>query len=170
MLLPWLGRNDKDRRVMINTIGPLWDGNEVWLLTAGGAMFAAFPGWYATLFSGLYLPLFLVLVEISDLIFAVDSIPAIFAVTADPFIVYTSNIFAILGLRAMYFLLADGGSLPPSQMRLGAHPGVHRRKDAGGEFYPIPIGLALLVVAVALVASVVASPLVPRERAATHRA
>ena len=54
-------------------------------------------------------PLFLVLVlvEITDLIFAVDSIPAIFAITTDPFIVLTSNVFAILGLRAMYFLLAD---------------------------------------------------------------
>ncbi|MGA4670375.1 cytochrome d ubiquinol oxidase subunit II [Propionibacteriaceae bacterium Y1923] len=55
-------RNNKERRVMINTIGPVWDGNEVWLLTAGGAMFAAFPGWYASMFSGLYLPLLLVLV------------------------------------------------------------------------------------------------------------
>ncbi|WP_420176129.1 cytochrome d ubiquinol oxidase subunit II [Luteococcus sp. OSA5] len=62
MLFPILGRDEDERRVMINTIGPVWDGNEVWLLTAGGAMFAAFPGWYATLFSGLYLPLFLVLV------------------------------------------------------------------------------------------------------------
>ena len=61
MLIRFLGRSDKEKRVMINTIGPLWDGNEVWLLTAGGATFAAFPGWYATLFSGLYLPLFLVL-------------------------------------------------------------------------------------------------------------
>lgn len=61
MLLPILGRTEKKRRVMINTIGPVWDGNEVWLLTAGGATFAAFPGWYATLFSGFYLPLFLVL-------------------------------------------------------------------------------------------------------------
>ncbi|WP_203567766.1 cytochrome d ubiquinol oxidase subunit II [Aestuariimicrobium ganziense] len=61
MLLPILGKDDRKRRVMINTIGPVWDGNEVWLLTAGGAMFAAFPGWYATLFSGLYLPLLLVL-------------------------------------------------------------------------------------------------------------
>lgn len=49
----------------------------------------------------------LVLVEVSDIVFAVDSIPAIFAITADPFIVFTSNIFAILGLRALYFLLAD---------------------------------------------------------------
>jgi len=63
MLIPVLGRDDeKRRRVIINTIGPTWDGNEVWLLTAGGATFAAFPGWYASLFSGLYLPLFLVLV------------------------------------------------------------------------------------------------------------
>lgn len=61
MLLPILGKTEKKRRVMINTVGPVWDGNEVWLLTAGGATFAAFPGWYATLFSGLYLPLFLVL-------------------------------------------------------------------------------------------------------------
>lgn len=62
MLFPILGRKEENRRVMINTIGPLWDGNEVWLITAGGAMFAAFPEWYATIFSGLYLPLFLVLV------------------------------------------------------------------------------------------------------------
>ncbi|AQX16046.1 cytochrome d ubiquinol oxidase subunit II [Tessaracoccus lapidicaptus] len=62
MLIPVLGKNDRDRRVVVNTIGPVWDGNEVWLLTAGGAMFAAFPGWYASLFSGLYLPLLLVLV------------------------------------------------------------------------------------------------------------
>ena len=62
MLLPFLGRNDIERRSIINTIGPHWDGNEVWLLTAGGATFAAFPHWYATLFSGFYLPLFLLLV------------------------------------------------------------------------------------------------------------
>ncbi|MDR1790067.1 MAG: cytochrome d ubiquinol oxidase subunit II [Propionibacteriaceae bacterium] len=62
MLIPFLGKNEKEKRVLINSIGPVWDGNEVWLLTAGGAMFLAFPAWYATLFSGLYLPLFLVLV------------------------------------------------------------------------------------------------------------
>ncbi|GAB3622804.1 cytochrome d ubiquinol oxidase subunit II [Mariniluteicoccus endophyticus] len=64
MLNMILGRKEEDRRVMINTIGPVWDGNEVWLLTAGGATFAAFPEWYATLFSGLYLPLFLVLLAL----------------------------------------------------------------------------------------------------------
>jgi cytochrome d ubiquinol oxidase subunit II len=64
MLLPVLARDDRERRVMINTIGPVWDGNEVWLLVAGGAPFAAFPEWYATLFSGFYLPLLLILVAL----------------------------------------------------------------------------------------------------------
>src|SRR3954447_3830902 len=62
MLLPFLARDDRERRVLVNTIGPVWDGNEVWVLTAGGATFAAFPEWYATLFSGFYLPLLLILV------------------------------------------------------------------------------------------------------------
>jgi cytochrome bd ubiquinol oxidase subunit II len=61
ILLPFLGRDDADRRVMINSIGPVWDGNEVWLLVAGGATFAAFPLWYASLFSGFYLALLLIL-------------------------------------------------------------------------------------------------------------
>ncbi|MCH0538817.1 cytochrome d ubiquinol oxidase subunit II [Streptomyces sp. MUM 203J] len=56
-----LARDRSEKRVLINTIGPVWDGNEVWLLTAGGATFAAFPDWYATLFSGFYLPLLLIL-------------------------------------------------------------------------------------------------------------
>lgn len=64
MLLPVLARDDTERRVMINTIGPVWDGNEVWLLVAGGATFAAFPEWYATLFSGFYLPLLLILIAL----------------------------------------------------------------------------------------------------------
>jgi cytochrome d ubiquinol oxidase subunit II len=64
ILLPFLGKNDTDRRVIINTIGPVWDANEVWLITAGGAIFAAFPHWYATLFSGFYLALFLMLVTL----------------------------------------------------------------------------------------------------------
>ncbi|MFE7120374.1 cytochrome d ubiquinol oxidase subunit II [Streptomyces sp. NPDC057654] len=57
-----LAKDRKERRVLINTIGPVWDGNEVWLLSAGGATFAAFPDWYATLFSGFYLPLLAILV------------------------------------------------------------------------------------------------------------
>jgi len=64
ILLPFVAKEDRERRVVINTIGPFWDGNEVWLLTAGGAIFAAFPNWYATLFSGFYLALFLILVAL----------------------------------------------------------------------------------------------------------
>jgi len=67
MLMPVLGRGEQGearKRVMLNTIGPVWDGNEVWLLTAGGATFAAFPEWYATMFSGLYLPLLIILVAL----------------------------------------------------------------------------------------------------------
>ena len=61
MLHSVVGRDEAGRRAAINTIGPLWDGNEVWLIVAGAAMFAAFPGWYATMFSGLYLALVLLL-------------------------------------------------------------------------------------------------------------
>ena len=59
-----LARTDGERRVLINTIGPFWDANEVWLITAGGAMFAAFPHWYATLFSGYYLPFVIILLAL----------------------------------------------------------------------------------------------------------
>lgn len=64
ILLLLLGKKDTERRIIINTIGPLWDGNEVWLITAGGAIFAAFPNWYATMFSGFYLALLLILVAL----------------------------------------------------------------------------------------------------------
>jgi cytochrome bd ubiquinol oxidase subunit II len=60
-LLPVLGKDDVGRRVMINTIGPVWDANETWLVLAAGAMFAAFPSWYATAFSAYYLPLLVIL-------------------------------------------------------------------------------------------------------------
>ncbi|MDX5311162.1 MAG: cytochrome d ubiquinol oxidase subunit II [Rhodococcus sp. (in: high G+C Gram-positive bacteria)] len=77
MLMPVLGRGrtetaDTRRRVLLNTIGPVWDGNEVWLLTAGGAMFAAFPEWYATLFSGFYLPLLLILLGLIVRVVAIE--------------------------------------------------------------------------------------------------
>ena len=61
MLLPFLPRREEDRKAMLHTIGPVWDGNEVWLIVAGGATFAAFPAWYATMFSGFYVALLLVL-------------------------------------------------------------------------------------------------------------
>jgi cytochrome d ubiquinol oxidase subunit II len=64
ILLPFLGKTDSERRRIINTIGPVWDGNEVWILTGGGAIFAAFPHWYATLFSGFYLALLLLLLAL----------------------------------------------------------------------------------------------------------
>jgi cytochrome d ubiquinol oxidase subunit II len=64
ILTPFLGRTDEQRRLIINTIGPFWDANEVWLITAGGAMFAAFPNWYATLFSGFYIAFFLLLLAL----------------------------------------------------------------------------------------------------------
>jgi len=61
MALPFLGRDDTDRRVLINTIGPVWDLNETWVIVAGACLFAAFPEWYATMFSGFYLALLLIL-------------------------------------------------------------------------------------------------------------
>ena len=62
MLLPFVPRSDEERGTLLKTIGPVWDGNEVWLIVAGGATFAAFPAWYATMFSGFYVALLLVLV------------------------------------------------------------------------------------------------------------
>lgn len=64
MLLPILGRSEPDRRTMINATGPVWDGNQVWLIAAGGMMFAAFPVWYASLLSVLYLPVVLILLSL----------------------------------------------------------------------------------------------------------
>src|SRR3954449_10946441 len=63
-LLPVLSKDDTDRRVVINSIGPVWDGNEVWLITAVGATFAAFPAWYASMLSGFYLPMLLILLAL----------------------------------------------------------------------------------------------------------
>jgi tellurite resistance protein TerC len=104
------------------------------------------------------LMLALVLVEISDIIFAVDSIPAIFAITDDPFIVLTSNLFAILGLRAMYFLLADIGDRF-SLLKYGlavilVFIGI---KMLIVDWYKIPVMMSLGFVAVTLAISVVVS-------------
>ena len=62
MLLPVLPRDERERGIMFESIGPVWDGNEVWLVVAAGATFAAFPAWYATMFSGFYVALLLILV------------------------------------------------------------------------------------------------------------
>ena len=107
-----------------------------------------------------FTPLFLVLVmiEISDLIFAVDSIPAIFAITTDPFIVFTSNIFAIMGLRSMYFLLADlNGRFHLLKYGLAMVLVFVGTKMLIADFYKVPIGLALGIVAIILVSSVATS-------------
>ena len=81
MVMGWLGRRsataatgevESHRRAVLNTIGPVWDGNEVWLITAGGAMFAAFPHWYATVFSSLYLPLLAILLSMIARIVAIE--------------------------------------------------------------------------------------------------
>jgi len=114
-----------------------------------------------------FTPLFLVLmlIETSDVIFAVDSIPAIFAVTTDPFIVFTSNIFAIMGLRSLYFLLADMNDrfhllkygLAMVLVFVGA-------KMLVVDFYKVPIGLALGIVALILSSSVAASLFATRNR------
>ncbi len=115
-------------------------------------------------------PLFLalVLVEISDVIFAVDSIPAIFAITTDPFIVLTSNLFAILGLRAMYFLLADlGDRFSLLKYGLAAILVFIGTKMLIVDWVKIPVGVSLGVVAVILAVSVWASlrhaPRLPEE-------
>jgi len=116
-------------------------------------------------------PLFLalVLVEISDVVFAVDNIPAIFAITTDPFVVLTSNLFAILGLRAMYFLLADIGDrfelLKYGLALILIFIGV---KMLIVEWYKIPVLFSLSVVATILVVSVIASLWYSARNAKTH--
>ncbi|WP_189941874.1 TerC family protein [Sulfuriferula thiophila] len=113
-----------------------------------------------------FTPLFLVLIliEVTDLVFAVDSIPAIFAITTDPFVVFTSNIFAIMGLRALYFLLADVADrfhllkygLALVLTFIGA-------KMLILPWYHVPVGASLAIVAVLIGASVVASLIAMRE-------
>ncbi|MBH1976036.1 MAG: TerC family protein [Rhodocyclales bacterium] len=114
-----------------------------------------------------FTPLFLVLIliEVTDLVFAVDSIPAIFAITTDPFIVFTSNIFAIMGLRALYFLLADVADrfhllkygLAMVLTFIGA-------KMLIMPWYHVPVGASLAIVAVLIGASVVASLIATRNK------
>ena len=113
-----------------------------------------------------FTPLFLVLIliETSDLVFAVDSIPAIFAITTDPFIVFTSNIFAIMGLRALYFLLADVADrfhlLKYGLAMVLAFIGA---KMLIAPWYHVPVAASLAVVAVLIGASVIASLVATRE-------
>lgn len=106
----------------------------------------------------------LLLIETSDLLFAVDSIPAIFAVTRDPFLVYTSNIFAILGLRSLYFLLADLiGRLHYLKYGLSAVLAFVGIKMLLADIYPLPIALSLGIIALLLTSSAVASLIFTKE-------
>jgi tellurite resistance protein TerC len=140
---------------LLRRLMPLWERDE------GPHFFVKRHGqWFAT-------PLLVVLltVESTDLIFAVDSIPAIFAVTADPFIVYTSNVFAILGLRALYFLVA--GVLDVFcylRYGLGLVLAFVGLKMILADIYKIPIGVSLGVVAGILALSIVVSLLFPRKQ------
>jgi tellurite resistance protein TerC len=108
----------------------------------------------------------LALIETTDLVFAIDSIPAIFAVTSNPFVIYSSNIFAILGLRAMYFLLADVMDrfhyLKVGLSVVLVFVGV---KMLMTDVYKIPIGISLAVIVVALGVAMAASWFWPRENA-----
>jgi len=111
-------------------------------------------------------PLFiaLLMVETTDLIFAVDSIPAILAITLDPFIIYTSNVFAILGLRALYFALAGVMKLfHHLRYGLSAILVFVGAKMLLADFYKIPVGVALGAVAGILIISVIASMAFPRK-------
>lgn len=110
-------------------------------------------------------PLFLVLIliEVTDLVFAVDSIPAIFAITTDPFIVFTSNLFAILGLRALYFLLADvAARFPLLKYGLALVLAFIGAKMLVIPWFHVPVEYSLLVVAVLIAGSCVASLFVTR--------
>jgi TerC family integral membrane protein len=145
-LLVWLRRHVR--------LTPDYRGEKFWVWENGARMFT---------------PLFLVLamIELSDLFFAIDSIPAIFAITTDPFIVFTSNIFAILGLRAMYFLLASAADrfhllkygLALVLMFVGT-------KMLIADFYKIPVGLSLGVVGLIIATFMFASLWVTRKPSA----
>jgi tellurite resistance protein TerC len=113
----------------------------------------------------------LVLIEWTDLVFAIDSIPAIFAVTSDPFIVYTSNIFAILGLRSMFFLLAGViGKFHLLKPALALVLGFVGAKMLAADVYEVPISASLAVVASLIALGVVGSLLLPAGRAGGRRA
>ena len=116
-----------------------------------------------------FTPLFLVLIliEVTDLVFAVDSIPAIFAITTDPFIVFTSNIFAIMGLRALYFLLADvADRFHLLKYGLAMVLTFIGTKMLIMPWYHVPVQASLAVVAVLIGSSVIASLIATRKKAA----
>ena len=122
MMMRGFARNNTERRVLLNTIGPVWDGNEVWLITAGAATFAAFPQWYAALFSGLYLPLVLVLLA---LIFRAVGIEYRGKVDSDrwrsgwDWAIALGSLVAAFGVGAMLGLTTTGLPLDANGDRVG---------------------------------------------------
>ncbi|MEV7648487.1 cytochrome d ubiquinol oxidase subunit II [Arthrobacter sp. NPDC089319] len=122
MMMRGFARNNTERRVLLNTIGPVWDGNEVWLITAGAATFAAFPQWYAALFSGLYLPLVLVLLA---LIFRAVGIEYRGKVDSDrwrsgwDWAISLGSLIAAFGVGAMLALTTTGLPLDANGDRVG---------------------------------------------------
>jgi tellurite resistance protein TerC len=133
---------------------PSFHGERFWITQDG-------VRWFTPLF------VVMVLIGITDVVFAVDSIPAIFAITEDPFIVMTSNIFAILGLRAMYFLLADlKERFHLLTYGLGVILVFVGTKMLLVDVYKVPVFWSLGIVAGILAASVAASLLIPPRRTA----
>ena len=123
MLLPFLGKKDEERRAIINSIGSTWDGTEVWLLTAGGATFAAFPMWYATMFSGFYIALFLLLIGliIRGISFECRSKDANSAWRHRfDWMIATGSFLAALLLGAAFANLAKGVPIGPDMNIVGA--------------------------------------------------
>ena len=126
-----------------------FEGNRYWVQRDGAR-------WFTPLF------LVLVLIAVTDVVFAVDSIPAIFAITDDPFIVMTSNIFAVLGLRALYFVLADlADRFHLLVYGLGVILVFVGLKMLAVDFYKVPVGLSLGFVGVTLATAMVASLVFP---------
>jgi cytochrome d ubiquinol oxidase subunit II len=121
-LLPVLGRTPADRHLMLRSIGPLWDGNEVWLITAAGAVFAAFPGWYATWLPALYLPFVLVLLGLIVRAVAFEwrhSHPAAAWDAAWTRVITTGSLVAALGVGAALGATTLGLPIGPDGTRVG---------------------------------------------------
>ncbi len=129
MLLKILPRNEKERRLSLNTIGPHWDGNEVFLLTAGGATFAAFPEWYATMFSGMYLALIAILVFLIVRISALEWRGKINSVGWRK--VWDNLHTAVAWLVTLVWGVAFGNLVQGTEIQVG-----HYTQRGGGEFIP----------------------------------
>lgn len=168
MLLPVVAKDDRERTQVVRTIGPHWDGNEVWLLTAGGATFAAFPAWYATMFSGMYLALFLILVLLIVRVTAIewrsklrseawrsrwDSIQTV-ASYGVPLVLGIAFSNLVQGMKIEAQNRLTGEIIPPDQVAAAATDGTTVYNLTGGFFslftpFTILGGIMLMMVAMA---------------------